>query len=408
LKKPWGWAAVAAALALFLALSFLFASRTDYFRLYRSGGPAKVSYERAVVLEVEKEELEADKEHGGLLTGYQDILVRIESGERAGSELPIENVLNYTTHFLLTKGQSIVLHVDSADAAHYTVSLYSVDRAPALAILGCLFVAALCGVGGRRGARSFLGMLFTLAAVAFVMIPLLFRGFSPILAACLIVAATISVSLLLLAGPSAKSASAIAGSIVGIAVSAGIALLFQSLVQVSGYTSAEADSLLAISAPTGMRVGELLFASFLISTLGAEMDIAISVASAVSEVAVSNPSLGRAGLFRAGMNVGRDMMGTMANTLILAFAGSSLNSMILIYSIERSARQILNSNAVATEIVQSLGAGLAVIVTVPAVAWFAALLLARGRRVAQESPAPGVALRASYQEHSREGEDRSR
>src|SRR5208337_2859610 len=102
------------------------------------------------------------------------------------------------------------------------------------------------------------------------------------------------------------------------------AYAFQSLTQISGYTTAEADSLLAIAGGTGMKVGELLFAAFLISTLGAEMDISISVASAVAEVHAGNSSLDRAALFRAGMNVGRDMMGTMANTLILAFAGASL------------------------------------------------------------------------------------
>ena len=111
-----------------------------------------------------------------------------------------------------------------------------------------------------------------------------------------------------------------------------------------------------------------------VSTLGAEMDISISVASAISEVGLGNPSLGRMALFRAGMNVGRDMMGTMANTLILAFAGTSLNAVILIYSLQRSAYQILNSNALTIEIAQSLSAGLAVILTVPAVAYIAAAL----------------------------------
>ena len=377
MRKAIKWAAILAALALYATGAVFFASNTTIFRLYRSSGSANVRYERATVEAIEREELDADEEHGGLLTGYQDLLVRISSGERAGTELRIENVLNYTTHFLLKKGQSIVVHVDTADSTHYTVSVYSVDRAPALIALALLFVAALCGIGGRRGFRSLLGMLFTIASIVCVFIPLLYRGCSPILAASVMAAATVSISLLLLAGPTAKSASAIAGSIAGMLLSAAIAYAFQSFTQISGYTTAEADSLLAIAGGTGMKVGELLFAAFLISTLGAEMDISISVASAVAEVHAGNSGLDRAALFRAGMNVGRDMMGAMANTLILAFAGSALNSMILIYSIERSANQIFNSNAVVIEIVQSLSAGLAVIVTVPAVAFCSALLLSR-------------------------------
>lgn len=376
LKKALGWAAVAAALAFFIAAAASFAAGTDYCRLYRSSGPAKVSYENGKVLAIESEELERDPDLG-LLTGTQDVLVRIDSGTRAGTEVKIQNVLNYTTHFLLRKGDTVVLHVDQADAEHYIASIYSVDRVPALLLMAALFAAALCGIGGHRGLRSLLGMAFTIACIALVFIPLLYRGCSPILAAALVAAAVISVSLFLLAGFSAKSMAAIAGSIAGLAIAALLALAFESLIQVSGYTTAEADSLLAIAGRSGMKAGELLFAAFLVSTLGAEMDIAISVASAVCEVRSGNPSLGPGELFRAGMNVGRDMMGTMANTLILAFVGTSLNSMILIYSLERSANQILNSNAIAIEIGQSLCAGLAVFLTVPAVAVLAALLCSR-------------------------------
>jgi uncharacterized membrane protein len=85
-----------------------------------------------------------------------------------------------------------------------------------------------------------------------------------------------------------------------------------------------------------MKAGELLFAGMLIASLGAIMDVAMSVASSVCEVHASNPLLARGYLLRSGMNVGRDIMGTMANTLILAFTGASLNTIILIYSLERS------------------------------------------------------------------------
>jgi len=379
-KRVAGWATIVAALCLYAGFALYIASHTEVYRLYRSSGQASVRYERATVLAVEGEELEVDSAHGGLITGYQDILIRITSGDRSGTELRIENILNYTTHFLLKKGDAVIVHVDTADAEHFTVSVYSVDRAPALGLLALLFVAALCGIGGRRGFRSLLGMAFTLVSIVFLFIPLLYRGLSPALASAVMAGATAAVSLFLLGGISAKSLSAVAGCLAGIAIATVLALVFQDLIQISGYTTAEADSLLAIAGQSGMRVGELLFAAFLISTLGAEMDIAISVASAVSEVSASNPSLGRPELFRAGMNVGRDMMGAMANTLILAFAGGSLNALILIYSLERSAYQILNSNAVAIEIVQALSAGLVVILTVPAVAFFAAALSSKPRK----------------------------
>lgn len=384
-KKAVSWVVVVVVLALYVTFAFYVGAHTDIYHLYRSSGAANVRYEKAVVLDVVDQEIEKDSTHGGLITGYQDLLVRITSGERAGTQVVIQNVLNYTTNFLLKKGDPFIAHIDTADATHFIVSVYSVDRIPVLGILALLFVAALCGVGGRRGFRSLLGIIFTFSSIIFLFIPLLYRGCSPIAASAVMAAATVSVSLLLLGGPSTKSVSAIAGTFAGIAISAALALAVQRLAQISGYTTAEADSLLAIAGQTGMRVGDLLFATFLISTLGAEMDISISVASAISEVRISNPSLGRTALFRAGMNVGRDIMGTMANTLILAFVGTSLNAVILIYSLERSAYQILNSNAITIELAQSFSAGLSIILTVPAVASVAAVLGTRRAHASYKS-----------------------
>ena len=373
-RKAIVWIVVCAALAVWALFAARFAAGTDFHHLYRSGGASRVGYERAVVLDVVKQDLERDGEHGGLLTGTQDVRIRIMSGVRSGVELGIRNVLNYTTNFLLRKGDAIVVHVDQADAQNYTVSVYSVDRLPAMCLLAALFAAALCGIGGRRGLRALLGMVFTFVTIVLVFIPLLYRGISPSAAASVMAVATVAISLLLLDGPSVKSFSAIVGSFAGIAISAGIAIVYARAVQVSGYTTAEADSLLAIAGQSGMRVGELLFAAFMIATLGAEMDISISVASAVAELHVGNPGLGPTALFRAGMNVGRDMMGMMANTLILAFVGTSLNAFILMFSLERSSLQILNSNAISMEIGESLSGGLAIVLTVPAVAFFSSIL----------------------------------
>jgi uncharacterized membrane protein len=376
-KEVLRWGSAAIALALYLGFAIWFGADTSIYHLYRSAGSAHVSYEKALVVSVTAQELERDPDSGGLTMGYQDLVVRLLSGDKAGTEVPVRNFLNYTTNIILKKGDGIIAHVDVADTAHFTVSVYSVNRAPILFILALLFVAALCGIGRRKGARSVLGIVFTFSSIVLLFVPMLYRGWSPAIAASAVVILTVCVSLILLDGIRAKTVSAILGSVAGIAVSAVLTLLFQRLTLVSGYTTAEADSLLAIAGRTGMRVGELLFAAFLIATSGAVMDIAISVASSVAEVHSGNPGLSSAELFRSGMNVGRDMMGTMANTLILAFTGASLNTLILIYSLERSWFQILNSNAITIEIIQSLTGSLAVILTVPAVAFISSRLVPR-------------------------------
>lgn len=372
------WAIVITLLCAYVGAAAYFAGHTAIYRLYRSSGGASVSYERARVLAIQHESFEADDAGSGLPFGYQDIAIRILTGKRAGTELTIRNFLNYTTNIRLKAGEAIIAHVDEADASHYSVSVYSIDRGPAIYLLLALFVAALCGIGGRRGARSLLGIVFTFTSIAFLFIPMLYRGYSPTLAASLVVAATVCVSLSLLGGIDTKTISAILGSFVGLAASALLELAFQRLTQISGYTTAESDSLLAIAGKSGMKVGELLFAASLIASLGAIMDVAISVASALHELGSSNRDLTRGELFRSGMSVGRDMMGTMANTLILAFTGASLNTLILIYSLEHAYYQILNSNAIVIELVEALSGCLAVILTVPAVAMISAWLESRG------------------------------
>lgn len=124
-----------------------------------------------------------------------------------------------------------------------------------------------------------------------------------------------------------------------------------------------------------MKVGELLFAAILISSLGAIMDIAISIASSVNELYLSNRGLEVKDLFNSGMNVGRDMMGTMANTLIIAFTGTSLNLLVLLYSWNVTYYQLINNNMIGIYIIQAVSGSIAVILTVPLVAFFSSQLI---------------------------------
>jgi uncharacterized membrane protein len=98
----------------------------------------------------------------------------------------------------------------------------------------------------------------------------------------------------------------------------------------------------------------------------------MSIVSAMNEIHAHMPAMKTAGLVKAGMNVGKDLIGTMSNTLILAFAGSSLGMIILLYSKSVPFHQLLNSNYIAIEITQALAASLGIILTVPITAVLAA------------------------------------
>jgi uncharacterized membrane protein len=105
------------------------------------------------------------------------------------------------------------------------------------------------------------------------------------------------------------------------------------------------------------------------------MDVSMSVSSAINEIYIQKPTLNRIELFKSGMNVGRDMMGTMANTLILAFTGGSINTLIFIYAYDMEYNQIMNMYPIGIEILRGISGSLGVIFTVPMVSLIAAYLI---------------------------------
>ena len=123
-----------------------------------------------------------------------------------------------------------------------------------------------------------------------------------------------------------------------------------------------------------LQIGGVLFSGILIASLGAVMDVAMSISSTVSEIISQTPSLTRRQLFRSGINVGRDMMGTDSNTLILAFAGGSISMLVLDYAYNLPYRQIINSNNIGIAIMQGLSGSFGIVLAVPVTVALAVLL----------------------------------
>jgi uncharacterized membrane protein len=127
--------------------------------------------------------------------------------------------------------------------------------------------------------------------------------------------------------------------------------------------------------PLGLR--GLLAGGIVVSALGAVMDVAMSVSSALEEVHAANPSPGRRELFRSGMNIGRDMVGTMTNTLILAFLGSGFTLILYLYSLGLSRYQLLTSAYAATEVISGVASSVGMILSIPLTALISSALIAR-------------------------------
>ena len=128
---------------------------------------------------------------------------------------------------------------------------------------------------------------------------------------------------------------------------------------------------------TKIKIGELLFAGIIISALGAVMDVGMSIASTIQEIYETDKTLSMKRLFVSGINVGRDMMGTMTNTLIFAYVGGAMTTLVINYAYDLSYRQLANSYVIGIEIMQGLSGSLGVVLTVPITALIASFLAVR-------------------------------
>ena len=194
---------------------------------------------------------------------------------------------------------------------------------------------------------------------------MVYRGWSPFWVSVLLCIITTVVTLYLIGGPTRKTAVATLGTVAGVIIAGIAATAFSAASGISGWNVSDIESLLTLNYTNGIHVGGLLFSGLLISSLGAVMDVAMSIASSISEVHEQNPSLSSKDLFRAGMRVGRDMMGTDSNTLILAFAGSNISMLVLDYAYNLPYQQIINSNNIGIAIMQGLSGSFGIVLSVP-------------------------------------------
>ena len=167
---------------------------------------------------------------------------------------------------------------------HFSASVYSVDREMQVYLIIAIFLLTLIIIGGKQGFASVIGLAFTAICILFLFLPMIYKGHSPILSAVFVVALTTIVTMYLVGGVSGKTAVAIIGTISGVLISALFAFLFCKMTDISGYNVSSIESLIYVRDQTGIDVGQLLFAGILIASLGAVMDVAMSISSTIEEI----------------------------------------------------------------------------------------------------------------------------
>ena len=369
------WAPPLVLLALFLLLVVRL-NQVDKVALVSREGQ---TFEKGVVTEILQDNVQPD----GSRVGEQVVRVLMKTGGLKGREIETTSSSGFLFGAPCTVGMKVVV-MQSLAGDTVVSSVYAQDREFQILAFAALYLLALCLIGGWQGAKGALGLVFTFGCILWVYLPLVYRGWSPFWSAVLVCAVTAVVTLWLVGGPTRKTLVAAAGTVAGVVMAGVAASLFSLATGITGWNVSDIESLMTLWSTADIQVGGLLFSGLLISSLGATMDVAMSIASSMAEVQAQTPDISCRALFQAGMRVGRDMMGTDSNTLILAFAGGSVSMLVLDYAYDLSWLQIINSNNIGIAVMQGLAGSFGVVLSVPVTVALAMLLYVRPDR---ETPA---------------------
>lgn len=354
-------------LVVILLLVIMPQENADFQSLVSSG----ISYQRGTVIQVLSQSLEESPLGSGML-GSQDLAVRLQDG----SEVQMTNYLTDTHNILAEEGSKVIICVDAPDGVEPYYTLYNYDRTSALVLIFAVFILLMLLVGGKQGANAVLALAVSLLLIVRFTVPAIYRGSSPIAVGALTAFAATAVTLLLLHGATVRALLAAGVTLAGEGTACILFAASSALLHVGGFQTDQAEGLLVVAQNTGLHLKTLLFAATMIASLGAVMDVAVSLLSALWELKQQGTQDGGQ-LFRSGMNIGKDMIGTMSNTLIFAFAGNALATMLSLTAYGVQASQLLNSNYIALEIAQGLCGTGGVILTVPIASAAAAALFPR-------------------------------
>lgn len=320
-----------------------------------------VSYIPGTVLEVVEEDLSPSDLKGGPQLGEQTLTIELKDG----SQITLTNYLTNTHNILAREGMRVVVCVDAPENVEPYYTLYQYDRSVGLGVAVAIFLLLMLLVGGEKGFYATLALAFSLVFLLKITVPVIYSGGSPILAGLAMVLVSTAVTVFLIYGLSPRGVLGIGVVLAGEFVACGLFLLFSLLLHLSGFKSSDAENLLVAAQNTGLNISTVLFAATMIASLGAVMDVAVSLLSALWEVRLADPDITGRGLWRAGLRMGRDMIGTMSNTLIFAFAGGSLTTLLVLMTYGTDPVQLLHSDYIALEMAHGLCGTCAVILTVP-------------------------------------------
>lgn len=315
---------------------------------------------------------------GNIVDTVQPVKIEILDKEYNAKEFSTEFILSYDIEgkilaYELKKGDTVSVQLVIDEQGNITPTVEGIVRENYIYLMAIVFLFSIVLVGGKKGIKAIVGLLITILAVWFILIKSIFAGYNAILMSIVTCAVIIIATFIIIGGINKKIITAAIGTLGGIISSGIMATIFSHLAELSGACE-DAIQLSMNMQTVSFNFRDLIFAGIVISALGACMDVGMSIASSLDEIKNKTKDISWKELFKSGMNIGRDVIGTMTNTLILAYVGGALKLILLFMACNMPLSEILNKDVIAEEIISAIAGSMGVVYTIPITAFVYAFL----------------------------------
>ena len=300
---------------------------------------------------------------------YQHLKIEILTGKHKGEVYTVRNTIELAIPYRLIfrLHEKMILQVDEDEETGKIINLKIYERARDTKVyaLIVIFAAALIIVGKKNGLKALITLGITVSLIFGIFLPCIIRGFNPILLALAVCSSATVITLLIISGNNKKTYTAIIGTIGGVIIAGIFAFIAGKILMLTGLGNEDAQMLAFIPQHRRIDYQGLLFAGIMIGALGAVMDVAMSISSAMWEIIFVSPDISKKQLIKSGMNIGRDIIGSMSNTLILAYVSTSIPVLLLFILFSNGFTEIINLELLASEVLRAVAGSIGLICTIP-------------------------------------------
>ncbi|MFI6099767.1 YibE/F family protein [Lentzea sp. NPDC051213] len=329
-----------------------------------------------------------------VVTGVQDdvcgekctaVTVRMTEGDANGQSIAIPSVKGPGSPRYQVGDEVVLSYSGSQPQAAESYQIVDFQRGWSLLLLGLVFAAAVLLLGRWQGLAALGALLLSFVVLVLFVLPSILAGQNPLLVAVVGAGLIMFVVLYLTHGVSARTSTAVLGTLVSLALIGVLGALFSAAAKLTGLDEDTINLVTVLG--TDIDTRGLLLAGTLIGALGVLDDVTVTQTSAVWELRRANEKLTWRELFAAGSRIGRDHMSSVVNTLVMAYAGAALPLLLAISLAGRSMGEILTAQQIAQEIVRTLVGSIGLVAAIPVTTALAAIIAVR-QEVAHAGPEP--------------------